>query len=114
MTKEEIERNTKKWREIIRSFIDKRDELNIRCDELLREMEQFQEDYIKALPVKIGDKIMDEDGRIGRLSRIAQYRSPSESFMKATLNLTFFFHMEEKDGTYDNCEVYVHGFPIKL
>lgn len=106
--------NTKKWREIIRSFIDKRDKLNIRCDGLLREMKQFQEDYIKALPVKIGDKIMDEDGRVGRLSRIVQYRSPSESSMKATLSLTLFFHMEEKDGTYDNCEVYVHGFPIKL
>lgn len=65
-------------------------------------MKQFQEDYIKALPVKIGD------GRVGQLSRIVPYRSPSERFMCATL----FFHMEKKDGTYDNREVY--GFPIKL
>lgn len=114
MKREEIERNTEKWREIIRSFIDKRDKLNIRCDELLREMEQFQEDYIKALPVKIGDKIMDEDGRIGWLSRIVLYRSPSKSFMKSTLSLNLFFRMEKKDGTCDNREVYVHGFPIKL
>lgn len=111
MIREEVERNAKKWREIIRSFIDKRDKLNVRCDGLLREMKQFQEDYIKALPVKIGDKIMDEDGRVGWISKIVPYRSPSESFMKATLSLTLFFHM---DGTYDNREVYVHGFPIKL
>lgn len=104
MTKEEVER----WLEIIRSFIDKRDKLNVRRDELLQEMKQFQEDYIKALPVKIGDKIMDE---VGQLSRIVPYRSPSERFMCATLSLTLFFHM---DGTYDNREVYVHGFPIKL
>lgn len=52
---------------------------------------------------------MDEDGRVGQLSRIVPYRSPSERFMCATL-----FHMEKKDGTYDNREVYVHGFPIKL
>lgn len=77
-------------------------------------MKQFQEDYIKALPVKIGDKIMDEDGRVGQLSKIVPYRSLSERFMCATLGLTLFFHMEEKDGIYDNCEVYVHGFPIKL
>lgn len=114
MIREEVERNAKKWREIIRSFIDKRDKLNVRCDGLLREMKQFQEDYIKALPVKIGDKIMDEDGRVGWISKIVPYRSPSESFMKATLSLTLFFHMEKKDGTYDNREVYVHGFPIKL
>ena len=63
---------------------------------------------------KIGDKIMDEDGRVGQLSRIVPYRSPSERFMCATLSLTLFFHMEKKDGTYDNREVYVHGFPIKL
>lgn len=94
----------------IRSFIDKKDKLNARRDELLQEMKQFQEDYIKALPVKIGDKIMD--GRVGQLSRIVPYRSPSERFMCATL--TLFFHMEKKDGTYDNREVYVHGFPIKL
>ena len=114
MTKEEVERNIEKWREITRPFIDKKVKLNVRRDELLREMEQLQEDYIKALPVKIGDKIMDEDGRIGRLSRIVPYRSPSERFMCATLSMTFFFHMEKKDGTYDNREVYVHGFPIKL
>lgn len=106
MTKEEVERQL----EIIRSFIDKRDKLNVRRDELLQEMKQFQEDYIKALPVKIGDKIMDE----GQLSRIVPYRSPSERFMCATLSLTLFFHMEKKDGIYDNREVYVHGFPIKL
>lgn len=114
MTREEVERNIEKWREISRPFIDKKDKLNVRRDELLREMKQLQEDYIKALPVKIGDKIMDEDGRVGWLSRIVPYRSPSESFMKATLNLTLFFHIEKKDGTYDNREVYVHGFPIKL
>ena len=114
MTKEEVERNAERWLKIIRSFIDKRDKLNVRRDELLQEMKQFQEDYIKALPVKIGDKIMDEDGRVGQLSEIVQYRSPSERFMYATLSLTFLFHMEKKDGTYDNCEVYVHGFPIKL
>ena len=67
MTKEEVERNAERWLEIIRSFIDKRDKLNVRRDELLQEMKQFQEDYIKALPVKIGDKIMDEDGRVGQL-----------------------------------------------
>lgn len=114
MTREEVERNIEKWREITRPFIDKKVKLNVRRDELLREMEQLQEDYIKALPVKIGDKIIDEDGRVGWLSRIVPYRSPSESFMKATLSLTLFFHMEEKDGTCDNREVYVHGFPIKL
>lgn len=76
--------------------------------------QEMWEDYIKALPVKIGDKIMDEDGRVGQLSRIVPYRSPSERFMCATLSLTLFFHMEKKDGTYDNREVYVHGFPIKL
>lgn len=110
MTKEEVERNAERWLEIIRSFIDKRDKLNVRRDELLQEMKQFQEDYIKALPVKIGDKIMD--GRVGQLSRIVPYRSPSERFMCATLSLTLFFHMEKKNGTYDNREVY--GFPIKL
>lgn len=81
MTKEEVERNAERWLEIIRSFIDKRDKLNVRRDELLQEMKQFQEDYIKTLPVKIGDKIMDEDGRVGQLSRIVPYRSPSERFM---------------------------------
>lgn len=90
------------------------DKLNVRRDELLQEMKQFQEDYIKALPVKIGDKIMDEDGRVGQLSRIVPYRLPSERFMCVTLSLTLFFHMGKKDGTYDNREVYVHGFPIKL
>lgn len=113
MTKE-VERNVEEWKEIIRSFTDKRDKLNVRRDELLREMEQLQEDYIKALPIKIGDKIMDEDGRVGWISKIVPYRSPSEKFMKATLSVTLFFHMEKKDGTCDNREVYVHGFPIKL
>lgn len=114
MTREEVERSIEKWREIARPFIDKRDKLNVRREELLREMKQIQEDYIKALPVKIGDKIMDEDGRAGWLSRIVPYHSPSERFMRATLSLIFFFHMEKKDGTRDNREVYVHGFPIKL
>ena len=42
MTKEEVvERNAEKWLEIIRSFIDKRDKLNVRRDELLQEMKQF-------------------------------------------------------------------------
>lgn len=104
----------RKWREIARHFMDKKDKLNVRRDELLREMEQLQEDYIKALPVKIGDKIMDEDGRVGWLSKIVPYRSPSERFMRATLQLTLFFHMEKKDGTRDTHEVYVHGLPIKL
>lgn len=114
MTREEVERNIEKWREITEPFIDKRDKLNVRCEELLREMEQLQEDYIKALPVKIGDKIMDEDGCVGWLSKIVAYRSPSERFMRATLGLHLFFHMEKKDGTRDNREVYVHGLPIKL
>ena len=114
MTKEEVERNAERWIEIIRSFIDKKDKLNVRRDELLQEMKQFQEDYIKALTIKIGDKIMDEDGRVGWISKIVPYRSPSESFMKATLSLTLFFHMEKKDGTRDTHEVYVHGLPIKL
>ena len=114
MTGEEVERNIEKWREIARPFIDKRDKLNIRREKLLQEMEQLQADYIKALPVKIGDKIMDEDGRVGWISRIVPYHSPSEKFMRATLRLTLFFHMEKKDGTRDNREVYVHGFPIKL
>jgi hypothetical protein len=114
MTIEKVERNIEKWREIARPFMDKKDKLNVRRDELLREMEQLQEDYIKALPVKIGDKIMDEDGRVGWISRIVPYHSPSERFMMATLSLTIFFHMEKKDGTRDNREVYVHGFPIKL
>lgn len=114
MTREEVERNIEKWREIARPFIDKKAKLNVRRDELLQEMEQLQEDYIKALPVKIGDKIMDEDGRVGWLSRIVPYYPLSERFMRATLNLVLFFYMEKKDGTRDNHEVYVHGLPIKL
>lgn len=114
MTRKEVERNIEKWREITRPFVDKMVKLNIRRDELLQEMEQLQEDYIKALPVKIGDKIIDEDGRVDWISRIVPYHSPSERFMRATLSLIFFFHMEKKDGTRDNREVYVHGFPIKL
>lgn len=114
MIREEVERNIEKWREITRPFVDKMVKLNIRRDELLREMEQLQEDCIKALPVKIGDKIIDEDGRVGLLSKIVPYRSPSERFMRSTLQLTLFFHMEKKDGTRDTHEVYVHGFPIKL
>lgn len=112
MIREEVERNIEKWREITRPFVDKMVKLNVRRDELLREMEQLQEDCIKALPVKIGDKIMD--GRVGLLSKIVPYRSPSERFMRSTLQLTLFFHMEKKDGTRDTHEVYVHGFPIKL
>lgn len=114
MARKEVERNIEKWQEIAGPFIDKRDKLNVRREELLREMKQLQEDYVKALPVKIGDKIMDEDGRVGWLSKIVPYHSPSESFMRATLGLTLFFHMEKKDGTRDNREVYVHGLPIKL
>lgn len=114
MTEELAERNIEKWREITRPFIDKEVKLNVRCDELLREMKQLQEDYIKALPVKIGDKIIDEEGRVGWLSRIVPYHSPSERFMRATLNLTLFFHIEKKDGTRDNREVYFTGLPIKL
>lgn len=114
MTREEVERNIEKWREITRPFIDKEVKLNVRRDELLREMKQLQEDYIKALPVKIGDKIVDEDGRVGWLSRIVPYYSPSEKFMRATLRLTLFFYMEKKDGTRDKYDVYVHGLPIKL
>lgn len=114
MTREEVERNIEKWREIAGPFINKKDKLNVRREELLREMKQLQEDYIKSLPVKIGDKIMDEDGRVGWLSKIVPYHSPSENFMRTTLRLTLFFYMEKKDGTRDNREVYVHGLPIKL
>lgn len=114
MTRKEVEENIEKWKEITIPFIDKRDKLNIRQEELLQEMKQLQEDYIKALPVKIGDKIMDEGGRVGWLSKIKPYHSPSESFMRATLGLTLLFYMEKKDGTRDNREVYVHGLPIKL
>ena len=42
MTREEVERNIEKWREIARPFMDKKDKLNVRRDELLREMEQLQ------------------------------------------------------------------------
>ena len=52
MTKEEAEKNREKWLEIAKPFADKKDKLNVRRDELLREMEQLQEDYIKAFPVK--------------------------------------------------------------
>lgn len=114
MTKEEVERNREKWLEITRPFVDKRDKLNVRRDELLREMKQLQEDYIKALPVKIGDKVMDEDGRVGWISDIYPYHKPSERFMKATLGLTLFFKREKEDGTRDKYGVYVNGLPIKL
>ena len=114
MTGEEVERNIEKWREIARPFIDKRDKLNVRREKLLQEMEQLQEDYIKSLPVKIGDKIMDEDGRVRWISRIVPYHSPSERVMRATLSLTIFCNMEKKDRTRDNRDVYVHVFPIKL
>ena len=114
MNRKEAERNIEKWREITRPFIDKKVKLHVRREELLREMKQLQEDYIKALPVKIGDKIMDEDGRVGWLSKIVPYHSPSERFMRVTLRLTLLFHIEKKDGTRDNREVYVHGLPIKL
>lgn len=79
--------------------------------EIPKDEEQIK---VKALPVKIGDKIIDEEGRVGWLSRIVPYHSPSERFMRATLNLTLFFHIEKKDGTRDNREVYVNGLPIKL
>lgn len=114
MTKEEVERNREKWLEITRPFVDKRDKLNVRRDELLREMKQLQEDYIKALPVKIGNKVMDEDGRVGWISDIYPYHKPSERFMKVTLGLTLFFKREKEDGTRDKYGVYVNGLPIKL
>lgn len=114
MTREEVERNREKWIEITRPFIDKKVKLNVRREELLQEMKQLQEDYIKALPVKIGDKIMDEDGRVGWISDIYPYHKPSERFMRATLGLTFFFKMEKEDGTRDKNGVYVNGLPIKL
>ena len=74
----------------------------------------FKKTVLKPCLLKIGDKIMDEDGRVGWLSKIVPYRSPSERFMTSTLQLTLFFHMEKKDGTRDTHEVYVHGLPIKL
>lgn len=114
MTKEEAEKNREKWLEIAKPFADKKDKLNVRRDELLREMEQLQEDYIKAFPVKIGDKVMDEDGRIGWISRIYPYSTPSENCMKLTLGFVILFNMEKEDGTRDNGEVYVHCLPIKL
>lgn len=73
MTKEEVERNAERWLEIIRSFIDKRDKLNVRRDELLQEMKQFQEDYIKALPVKIGDNNAERRGSINWDSKAAAF-----------------------------------------
>lgn len=48
MTKQEAERNIEKWREITRPFIDKKVKLNVRREELLQEMKQLQEDYIKG------------------------------------------------------------------
>lgn len=72
----------------------------------------MQEEFLKDLWHPVSEE--PKKGRVGQLSRIVPYRSPSERFMCATLSLTLFFHMEKKDGTYDNREVYVHGFPIKL
>lgn len=114
MTKEEVERNREKWREIARPFVDKRDKLNVRRDELLREMEQLQKDYIKAFPVKIGDKVIDEDGHIGWISDIYPYCLPSDSCMKLTLGFTILFKREKEDGTRDKYGQYAHGLPIKL
>ena len=69
---------------------------------------------LEDLDFEVDSVFWHDDGRVGQLSRIVPYRSPSERFMCATLSLTLFFHMEKKDGIYDNREVYVHGFPIKL
>lgn len=114
MTKEEVERNREKWLEITIPFIDKKVKLNVRREELLQEMKQLQEDYIKVLPVKIEDKIIDEEGRVGWISDIYPYNKPSEKFMGAALGLVLFFKMEKEDGTRDKYGVYVHGLPIKL
>ena len=114
MTRKEVEKNREKWLEIAKPFADKKDKLNVRRDKLLLEMEQLQEDYIKAFPVKIGDKVMDEDGRIGWISRIYPCNTPSENCMKLSLGFAMLFNIEKEDGTRDNGEVYVHGLPIKL
>ena len=114
MTREEVERNREKWLEITRPFIDKKVKLNVRREELLQEMKQLQEDYIKALPVKIGDKVMDEEGHVGWISEKYPYHKPSEKFMRATLGLVFLFQREKEDGTRDKYGQYVYGLPIKL
>lgn len=115
MTKEELDKQIDKWLkrlETMKPFIDRKVRLNIRREELLQDMKQLQEDYIKALPFKIGDKVIDEDGNVGWLSRIVPH-TPSEKYMRATLGLTFFYR-EEKDGTRAKHDVYTHGRPTKL
>lgn len=116
MTKEELDKQIDKRLkrlETMKPFIDRKVRLNIRREELLQDMKQLQEDYIKALPFKIGDKVIDEDGNVGWLSRIVPH-TPSEKYMRATLGLTFFFYREEKDGTRAKHDVYTHGRPTKL
>lgn len=116
MTKEELDKQIDKWLkrlETMKPFIDRKVRLNIRREELLQDMKQLQEDYIKALPFKIGDKVIDEDGNVGWLSRIVPH-TPSEKYMRATLGLTFFFYMEKEDGTRAKHDVYTHGRPTKL
>ena len=116
MTKEELDKQIDKWLkrlETMKPFIDRKVRLNIRREELLQDMKQLQEDYIKALPFKIGDKVIDEDGNVGWLSRIVPH-TPSEKYMRATLGLKFFFYREEKDGTRAKHDFYTHGRPTKL
>lgn len=115
MKKEELDKQIDRWlkqRETSKSFIDRMVKLNVRREELLQDMKQLQEDYIKALPFKVGDKVIDEDGNVGWLSRIVPC-TPSEKYMRATLDLTFFY-MEEKDGTRAKHDVYTYGRPTKL
>lgn len=116
MTREELDKQIDRWlkrQETIKPFIDRMVKLNVRREELLQDMKQLQEDYIKALPFKIGDKVIDEDGNVGWLSRIVPH-TPSEKYMRATLGLTFFFYREEEDGTRAKHDVYTHGRPTKL
>lgn len=68
----------------------------------------------KKLSIDTFNQVMDEDGRIGWISRIYPYNTPSENCMKLTLGFVILFKMEKEGGTRDNCEVYVHGLPIKL
>lgn len=68
MKKEELDKQIDRWlkrRETIKPFIDRMVKLNVRREELLQDMKQLQEDYIKALPFKVGDKVIDEAGNGG-------------------------------------------------
>lgn len=68
MKKEELDKQIDGWlkrRETIKPFIDRMVKLNVRREELLQDMKQLQEDYIKALPFKVGDKVIDEAGNVG-------------------------------------------------